>query len=255
MRILVLLAALSVPTQAAVSLRWAPALDQALRELSGPAVDVAQGFDGEALKGLQVRLNEIHALSRVRVEDLAALRRFRRLPDAAVMAADRLAALERSLILFKPVITRLEAQGIKINDKGVASTAMGPALSRALQAEAVESDRRALALASRYGGDQPLDQALADSEEADSLLRDRYLYLSSDAIARLARVYDSNRTQMLAARLAAEGDQIAIVAPNERETLRDSVGDSVPRALSQRLRASVLALAARVDKFLRNSWN
>ena len=250
MHFLVVVLALSVPAQAAVSLRWAPALDQALGELSEPAVSIAKGFDGEALKGLQVHLNEIHALSQAHVEDLDALRRLRRLPDTAVMPADRLAALERSLILFKPVITRLEAQGITIDDKGSASTALGPALSRALQAVVLESNRRALALSSRYGSDQPMTQAFTDSEETDALLRDRYLYLSSDAVARLARVYDSGRTRRIAARLAEEGNQVAIVTPKEREMMRDAVA-SPPLSFSQRLKARARALAARISKPLR----
>jgi len=243
---MLLLAALSVPAQAAVSLRWAPALDTALGELSGPGLAVAKGFDGEALKGLQVRINEVHALSRARVEDLDGLRRFRRQPDAAVMPAGRLAALERSLRLFKPVIARLEAQGIKIDDMGRASKALGPALSRALAAEALETDRRALALASRYGVDEPLEPALAASEEADALLRDRYLYLSFDATSRLAAVYDSGRTQMLAARLAERGAQVAIVSAQERGTMRDAVSAGAPATLYQRFLTYARDIAGRL---------
>lgn len=251
MYLLALLATLSVPAHAAVSLRWAPALDLAMSELTGSELEAAKGFDAEALKGLQVRLNEIHALSRVHVENLDALRRFHRRPDAAVMSAERLAALERSLVLFSPVIARLEAQGIRISDRGDASTALGPALSLAILAEGREADRRAQALASRYEGNQPLDMALADSAEADALLRNRYPYLSTGALDGLARVYDSGRTQRIAARLAAEGDQVAIVTPKERETMRDAVADNLPLTFSQRLKARARAMAARISKPLR----
>lgn len=219
MRCLALLAVLAVPSQAGISLRWAPALELALAELTGPARDVAGGFDGVVLSGLQVRLNEIHALSWVGIDDLDALRRR---SAAAVLPDDRRAALERSLALLSPVIARLEAQGVRIDDRGEASTALGPALSRALVAEAREADRRALN---------------ADSKEAYALLRDFHPYLSLDALERLARARESS---------GAQADQMASVSPQESTLMRDAVAESAPTSFFQRIAARVRALVARI---------
>ena len=232
MTILALLALLAAPVHAGVSLRWAPALGQALVDIQGPGRDVARGLDGAALKGLDVRVNEISLLSKFGVNDLDGLRRFRGRPDAAAagLPLEHLAALERSLQVFFPVIARLEASGVRLDERAVSAKPLGPLVSQALADEAVEIDRKARTLASRYGDRSlTLDQALADSEEADTLLRDRYAYLSPEMLDRLARVYDSGRTKTLAARLARTQD-VAIVTAEDRATMRDAVAE--PRAKS-----------------------
>ncbi len=247
MSLLALLAVLSVPASASVALRWAPALGQALPSVSGgPATDVARGFDGPALNGLEIRLNELDILSSEGVDDLDGVRRLRRQGGgASAVAADRLLALERSLTIFAPVIARLEVQGVRMDGKGNATTALGPALSRALTAVAAASDRRARALASRYGTERSLERELADSQEVDALLRDRYPFISIAALDRLARVHDSGRTRLLAERRAAQSAQFAFVAPEERAVMRDAVA-APPRSLVQRLKARARALAARI---------
>ena len=239
MTLLALLALLVAPAQAGVSLRWAPALDQALAELQGPGREIARGFDGEALKGLEVRVNEIELLAEYGVNDLDALRRFRRRPDAAAAGVplEHLAALERSLQIFFPVIARIEATGARLDERAVSSTPLGPLVSRALADEAVEIDRKARTLAARYDdGSLTLDQELADSEQADALLRDRYPYLSPDSLDRLARVYDSRRTKTLAARLARERTEVASIATDEdRAAMRDAVSEPRVRTVFQRV--------------------
>jgi hypothetical protein len=246
MSFLTLIAVLiGVPAQAGVSLRWAPALDQALAGLNGPARDIAQNFDAEALQGLQVRLNEIHALSSVGIDDLNARRRSQRRPVASV-PVERRAALERSLTIFTPVIARLEARGVRLDERGNASTDLATALSRAIEDEAREADRRARELTSHYGDSRDTLSALADSEAADQLLRERTTYLSPAALDGLARVYDSGRTEMLAARFAAEGRQVTIVSPEESGAMRDAVAENRPSFL-RRLAARVRRFAKKYD--------
>jgi hypothetical protein len=238
MTALALLALLVVPARAGISLRWAPALDQALVDVQGPGREILNGFDGEALKGLEARINEVELLSQQGVNDLNALRRFRRRPDAAAAGVplEHLAALERSLQIFLPVIARLEASGVRLDDRAVSSTPLWPLVSLALADEAVEVERKARTLASRYGDRSvPLEQALADSEQADALLRDRYPYLSTGSLDRLARVYDSRRTQTLAERLRLQSQELAIATPEDRATMRDAVAEPRMRTVFQRV--------------------
>jgi hypothetical protein len=237
MTVLALLALLVVPARAGVSLLWAPALNQALVDIQGPGREIARGLDGEALKGLNVRINEVQLLSQFGVNDLDALRRFRRRPGAAAagLSLERVAALERSLQIFFPVIARLEARGVRIDERAASATPLGPLVSRALADEAVEVDLKARALAARYGDKSlALDQALADSEEADALLRDRYPYLSVDSLDRLARIYDSRRTKTLTARLARARSEVAIATAEDRATMRDAVAEPPEKSFFQR---------------------
>jgi hypothetical protein len=253
MTVLALVALLVAPAHAGVSLLWAPALDQALVGLQGPGRDVAQGFDGEALKGLGVRVNEISVLSKFGVSDLDALRRFRRRPDAAAgLPLEHLAALERSLRIFLPVIARLEPGGVRLDERAVSAAPLGPLVSLALADEAAEIDRKALTLASRYGDARlTLEQALADSEEADALLRDRYPYLSPDLLDRLARVYDSGRTKALAARLARTRPvEVAIATSEDRASMRDAVAEPPAESIFRRAADALGALAARWRAFV-----
>ena len=248
MNALALLALLVAPAQAGVSLRWAPALNQALVDIHGPGAEIARGLDGEALKGLDVRINEVQLLSQYGVNDLDALRRFRRRPDAAAAGVplDHLAALERSLQIFYPVIARVEALGARVDERGVSAAPLGPLVSRALADEAVEVDRKALTLAARYGEESVgLDQALADSQQADSLLRDRYPYLSPDSLDRLARVYDSRRTKTLAARLRVRSQEVAIATNEDRATMRDAVAEPRAESIFRRVADFLAALSAR----------
>ena len=238
MNALALLALLVAPAQAGVSLRWAPALNQALVDIQGPGREIALGLDGESLKGLDVRVNEVAALSRYGVNDLESLRRFRRRPDAAAAGVplEHLAALERSLQIFFPVIARLEAAGARLDERAVSSTPLGPLVSRALADEAAEVDLKARTLAARYGdGTEALEQALADSEQADALLRDRYPYLSPDSLDRLARVYDSRRTKTLAARLRVRSQQVAIATNEERAEMRDAVAEPAAESIFRKV--------------------
>ena len=248
MRLLALLGFLCSTTHAGVSLRWAPALDQALNGLSAPARGVAQGFDAETVQGLQIRINEVHALSKAHVDDLSALHRFLRKTDARGFPVERLAALERSLRLFAPIIARLESQGIVIDDRGNANRELESALSRALVSEARVAGIRARILAARYELNEPLEQALADSQEADRLLRERYPYLTSDIFDRLAKVYDSSRTQMLVARLTERQDHVAFISLGEQETMRNAVADIPPSSFLQRIIARLRALAVRMTQ-------
>jgi hypothetical protein len=239
MTVLALMALLVAPAQAGVSLLWAPALNQALVGIQGPGREIALGLDGEALKGLDVRINEVQLLSKFGVNDLDSLRRFRRRPGAAAagLPLDHLAALERSLQIFFPVIARLEARGARLDGRAISSMPLGPLVSRALAEESAEIDRKARTLASRYGDKSlALEQALADSEQADALLRDRYPYLSVDSLDRLARIYDSRRTETLAARLVRARSEVAAIATDEdRASMRDAVAEPPARTFSQRI--------------------
>jgi hypothetical protein len=248
MIVLALLASLVVPAQAGVSLMWAPALNQALLDIQGPGLETARGFDGAALKGLDVRINEVQLLAKSGVTDLDSLRLFRKRPDAAAAGVplEHLAALERSLGIFFPVIARLEADGAALDARGDAAAPLGPLVSRALADEAVEAERKARTLASRYGDESlSLDQRLADSEAADALLRDRYPYLSEDALVRLAGVYDSGRTKSLAARARSRSQETAMLTDEDRATMRDAVAEPPAKSFFQRAADMIGAFSAR----------
>jgi hypothetical protein len=248
MNALALLALLVAPAQAGVSLRWAPALNLALVDIQGPGREIAQGLDGAALKGLDVRVNEVHVLEQFGVNDLESLRRFRRRSNAAAAGVplEHLAALERSLQIFLPVIARLEAGGARLDARAVSSTPLGPLVSQALAEEALEVDLKARTLASRYGDESmALEQALADSEQADALLRDRYPYLSPDSLDRLARVYDSRRTRTLTARLRVKSQEVAIATNEDRATMRDAVAEPPAKSIFRRAADFLAALSAR----------
>jgi hypothetical protein len=250
MTILALLALLVAPAQAGVSLLWAPALNQALVGIQGPGRAIALGLDGEALKGLDVRINEVQLLSKFGVKDLDSLHRFRRRPDAAAagLPPEHLAALERSLQIFFPVIARLEAGGARVDGRASFMKPLGPLVSRALAEEAVEIDRKARTLAARYDdGSLALEQSLADSKEADALLRDRYPYLSLDSLDRLARIYDSRRTKTLTAKLArARSEEVAMASAEDRASMRDAVAEPPVKSLIQRVKDYLSHCVARL---------
>ncbi|MFI5362140.1 MAG: hypothetical protein ACHQ49_09245 [Elusimicrobiota bacterium] len=237
MRAIALLALLAVPVRAGISLGWAPAIDAALDGVRGPGREVVRGFDGAILGGLQVRLNEIHALARAGANDLASLRRLRgKTASVAGVPPEHLAALERSLQILSPVVARLEARGLKPDERAAAAEDLAAPLSDALAEEARQANDRAKFLASHYGDEKiPLAQALADSEEADALLRDGYPFLTTGTLDRLARVYDSHRTPKLAKRAQADAEALALAAADDGD-MRDAVAQP-PRSLLQRIRA------------------
>ena len=246
MRFLALLVLMTAPAQAGVDLRWAPALHDALADLKGPGREIAQGFDSGILRGLDVRLNEIDVLSQAGVRDLAALGRLNHSPNAAATGVPpaHLAALERSLQLLSPVIERLEARGFRLDDAARPAVNLPDHFSQELVAEARETETRARALTARYVDEKrTLDQALADSQEVDALLHDRYFFLSIGALDKLARVYDSGRTGLLAAQLApAKAQELAMVAADEREGLRDAVAQPLPKSIFRRLTGALASL-------------
>ncbi len=237
-----LLALLLVPAQADVVLRWAPAIDTCLPLVEGRGRDVVRGLDSAVAKGLTVRINEIHALSTVGVRNLKDLQALLRRPDVVAVAAkisvppDHLTALRRSLEILAPVIRRLESQGVAIDKFARPSADLPPLLSRALAAEARKADRQAQAVVARYSDSRvSLDQALADSQEADALIADRYPYLSTAVLDRLIRAYEPARTQDLAFRRAhVASESVTMVTAEDQATMRDAVADRPARTDSGR---------------------
>jgi len=241
------LCALAAPARSGVSLGWAPVLSVSFEEVRGPAREIARGFDGDVLRGLEVRVNEVAALSRAGVRDLQALRRLRRAhgPAIAGVPPEHIADLERTLVLLSPIVERLESRGVKVDERGRASTDLTPLLSQALVDEAREAERAAETVVARYDDAAlPLDRALANSRAADALIGDRYPYLSIAALDRLARVYDPRRTPLLARRAQTEMQEVAVLSASDRAELRDAVGD--PPRTSPTAMAALLSLARRI---------
>ncbi len=234
MMIPALLACLALaPAHAEVELIWGPVIGAALPKMTGPGLRVTRGFDSAVLKGLEVRYNEVQVLGEMGVRDLSDLKTFLASPRPDG-GGSRMEDLQRSLEILAPVIRRLEAMGVTVDEFARPSSELAPLLSQALSDVARDTDIRARKLAARYEGEElsPND-ALEDSKEADAIVRDGYPYLTIDVFHRLAQVYDPARSERLAALSAsAEPESLAIVTPEDRETMVDAVAErpNTPKA-------------------------